>query len=163
MDMQSVKSAFSILYLEFKTSILHPLEGNDKRYNMNTNNNRQKRPIYQLHFKNVLAVALHSFEVWWISQSACVTSVLYVQLSNYSNNFCLIQSFFQNISNVIEKKTSFYKLPIRHMFYIKLFICSFLFKISFGANICFQWPFVVAFMFNWTIRLLINENWNKKN
>ena len=61
--MQSVKSACSMLYLELKTSILPPLEGNDKWHKINSNNNRLKRPIYQLHFKNVWVVALNSCKV----------------------------------------------------------------------------------------------------
>ena len=69
--------------------------------------------------------------------------VLCVQLCKYSNNFCLMQSFFQNISRCDRENTSLYKLPQRHMFYIKLFICIFLYKISFRANICFQYTFVV--------------------
>ena len=49
------------------------------------------------------------------------------------------------------------------MFYIKLFIWSFLFKISIRADICFQWNFVLVYLFHWTISVLINENWNKRN
>ena len=52
--------------------------------------------------------------------------------------FFLMYSFFQNISQCNREKTPLYELPHRHMFYIKLFICSFLFKISFRANKCFQ-------------------------
>ena len=130
---------------------------------MNSNKNRLKHFIYQIHYKNVWAVVLHSCKVWWISKSVCITWMLYVQLCNYSNNFCLMQSFFQNISQCDREKTSLCELPYRHMFYIKLFICSFLFEISFRANICFQWNFVVAYLFSWTIRLLVNENWNKRN
>ena len=58
-DIHSVKSTCSMLYLELKTSILPPLEGNDKMHKMNSNNYRIKRPIYQLHFQNVWAVVLH--------------------------------------------------------------------------------------------------------
>ena len=94
-DMQSAKSASSMLYLELKTSILPPLEANDKRHKLNSNNNRLKRTIYQFHFKNVWAVVLHSFKVCWISLSVCLTSVWCVQLCNYSDNFCQMQSFFQ--------------------------------------------------------------------
>ena len=49
-DIQSVKATCSMLYLELKTSILLPLECNDKRHKLNSNNNMLKRPIYQLHF-----------------------------------------------------------------------------------------------------------------
>ena len=49
-DIQSVKSTCSILYLELKTSILLPLENNDKRHKLNSNNNMLKRPIYQIQF-----------------------------------------------------------------------------------------------------------------
>ena len=35
---ESVKSAYSMLYLEPKTSILPPFEGNDKRHKMISNN-----------------------------------------------------------------------------------------------------------------------------
>ena len=45
--------------------------------------------------------------------------------------------FFQTFYNAIAKK-NLYELPHRHVFYIKLFFCSFLFEISFRANICFQ-------------------------
>ena len=83
-----------MLYLELKTSILNSLERNGKRSKMNSNNNRLKHPIYQLHFKNVRAVVLYSCKVWWISQSLYTTWVLYVQPCNYSNNFCLMQSLF---------------------------------------------------------------------
>ena len=38
-DIQSVKSARSMLYLELKTSIVPPLEENDRRHKMNSNNN----------------------------------------------------------------------------------------------------------------------------
>ena len=48
-DIQSVKSACSVLYVELKTSILPSLKENAKRQKMNSNNN----------FKNVWAVALH--------------------------------------------------------------------------------------------------------
>ena len=148
--LQSVESACSMLYLELKTNILPPLEGNDKRDKINSNNNRLKRPIYQLHFSCTTFM-----------QS--ITRVLCVQLCNYSNNLWLMQLFFQNISQCDREKKSLYELPHRHMFYIKLFIYSFLFKISFGANIFFQLTFVVVYKFSWTIRLLVNENWNKKN
>ena len=47
-------------------------------------------------------------------------------MRNYSNNFCLMQSFFQ---------TFLYEVPHRHMFYIKLFLCIFLLKMLFSANI----------------------------
>ena len=93
-----------VLYLVFKTIILLPLEGNDKRHKMNSNNNRLKHPFYQLHFKNVWAVVLHSCKVWWISQSVCITWALCVQLFNYSNNFCLMQSLFQNNSQCDREK-----------------------------------------------------------
>ena len=72
------------------------------------------------------------------ARSVCITSVLCVQLCNYFNNGFLMQSFFQNISQYDREKTSLYELPRRYMFYIKLFICSFLFEMSFGANIRFQ-------------------------
>ena len=125
-----------MLYLVFKTIILLPLEGNDKRHKMNSNNNRLKHPIYQLHFKNVWAVVLISWKVWWISQSVCITWVLYVQLCNYSNNFNLMH-FFKTFHDMLGKNI-LGKLPYRHMFSIKLFICSFPFKISFRASMCFQ-------------------------
>ena len=83
-----------MLYLELKTSILNSLERNGKRSKMNSNNNRLKHPIYQLHFKSVRAVVLHSCKVWWIGQSLHITWVLYVQPCNYSNNFCPMQSLF---------------------------------------------------------------------
>ena len=152
-DIQSVKSTCSMLYLELKTSILRPLEENDNRHKMNSNNN----------FKNVWEAVLHRCKVQWISQSVCVTWVICLELCNYSKNFFLIHSFFRNISQCNTEKTSLYELPNRHVFYIKLFVCSFLFKISLRANKCFQWNFAVVCMFIWTIRLLINENWNKGN
>ena len=52
-DIQSVKSACSMLYLELKTSILPSLKGSDKKHKMNSNNS----------LKNVFAVALHSCKV----------------------------------------------------------------------------------------------------
>ena len=50
-NVQSVKSASSMLYLERRTSIRPFLEENQKRHKMNSNNNRLKRPIYQLRSK----------------------------------------------------------------------------------------------------------------
>ena len=132
-----------MLYLELKISILPPLEGNDKRHKMNSNNNRLKHLIYQKHFKNVWAVVQHSCKVWWISQSVCIIWVLYVQLCNCPNNFCLMQSFFQNISQCNREKHHYVNFHT-DMFYIKLFICTFLFKITFRANIYFQWFFFVV-------------------
>ena len=105
---------------------------------MNSNNNRLKR-LSTNYTSNMFE------QLCYIMQSMItfVTWVLYVQLCNYSNNFCLMQSFFQNISQCDRENTSLYELSHIRIFYIKLFICSFLFKISFKANICFQWRFVV--------------------
>ena len=50
---ESVKSAYSMLYLEPKTSILPPFEGNDKRHKMISNNK----------FKDVRAAVLHSCKI----------------------------------------------------------------------------------------------------
>ena len=137
-----------MLYLELKSNILPPLEENDNRHKMNSNNN----------FKNVWAAVLHSWKVQWISQSVCVTWMIYVELCNYSKNFLRMHSFFQNVWQCNREKTSLHELPHRHVFYIQLSNCSFLFKISFRANKYFQWNFVVVYMFIWTIRLLINKN-----
>ena len=101
-DIQSVKSTSSMLYLE-----LISLNDNDKKHKMNTNNNRLKRPIYQLRFKTIWAFVQHSYRVLWISQSVCATWVLCVQLCNYSKTFFLMQSFFQNISQCNREKNIF--------------------------------------------------------
>ena len=96
-----------MLYLELEIIILSPLEGNDKKHKMNAKNNRLEHPIYQLYFKSVWAVVLHSCKVWWIRQSVYTTWMLYVQLCNYSNNFCLMESFFQNILQCDREKHLF--------------------------------------------------------
>ena len=126
-DIQSVKSLCSMLYLELKTSILPLLEENDKRHKTNSNNN----------FKNVWVAVLHSCKLWWITQSVFVTWVICVQLCHCSKNFFLMYSFFQNISQCNREKHLYMNFHFR-TFYIKLFICSFLFEIAFRANLCFQ-------------------------
>ena len=80
-----------------------------------------------------------------------------VQLCNYSKNFFLMLSFIQNISQCNREKTYLYELPHRHVFYIKLFICSFLYRISFRSNVCFQWNFIVVYMFIWIISFLLTK------
>ena len=91
-DIQFVNSTCSVLYFKLKTSLLPPLEGNDKKHKTNSNNNKLERPIYKLHFQNVSAVVLHSCKVWWIKPvSLCNLSVC-VQLCNYSSNLAFSNS-----------------------------------------------------------------------
>ena len=90
-DIQSVKSVCAMLYFK------HPTLSREK-------------------LQKCLSSCATSMQVWWISQSVCVTWVICVQLCNYSKNFFLIHFFLKKtFNNVIGKNTSSNEFPHLYM------------------------------------------------
>ena len=105
--------------LELKTIILPLLQGNVKRVQMNSNNN-----------KLVWEVVLHCYFYLKYDESVSQFVKLEFSVCNYAIIpviFVWCNQFFKIFHNVIGK-TSLYKLPHRHMFYVKLFFVVFFSK-----------------------------------
>ena len=70
------------------------MRGNDKRHKMNSNNNRLKHPIYQLHYLGGCATFMQSM----MNQLVGVYNLSVICATcKYYNNFCLMQNMFFQI------------------------------------------------------------------